>query len=51
MTMWGLLSGEEKVSPRQELPLVINHPVSKTSALIVGDYKLLLGQVRRGPLC
>ena len=43
MNMWGVLSGVERSSPRTELPLVIDHPTSHNAALIVGDYKLLLG--------
>lgn len=43
--MWGLISGVEKTSPRTELPLVIDHPTSHNAALIVGDYKLLLGTI------
>jgi len=41
--MWQLVIGVEKSSPRQELPLVIAHPMFNTTALIVGDFKLLLG--------
>ena len=43
--MWGLISGVEKSSPRSELPLVMDHPTSHNAALIVGDYKLLLGTI------
>ena len=43
--MWGLISGVEKSSPRTELPLVMDHPTSHNAALIVGDYKLLLGTI------
>ena len=43
--MWGLISGVEKTSPRTELPLVMDHPTSHNAALIVGDYKLLLGTI------
>ena len=43
INMWGLVAGVEKSSPRQELPLVIAHPMFNTTALIVGDFKLLLG--------
>jgi hypothetical protein len=45
LNMWGLISGVEKTSPRTELPLVIDHPTSHNAALIVGDYKLLLGTI------
>ena len=45
MNMWGLISGVEQSSPRTELPLVMDHPTSHNAALIVGDYKLLLGQI------
>ena len=41
---WGHISGVEKTSPRTEMPTCIDSPVSDgSSALIVGDYKLLLG--------
>ena len=43
LNMWQLVTGVEKSSPRQELPLVIAHPMFNTTALIVGDFKLLLG--------
>ena len=43
-SQWGHISGVEKTSPRTEMPTCIDSPVSDgSSALIVGDYKLLLG--------
>mmetsp|Transcript_37204 Transcript_37204/g.118394 ORF Transcript_37204/g.118394 Transcript_37204/m.118394 type:complete len:158 (-) Transcript_37204:51-524(-) len=44
--MWPVLSGEVAASPRQEIPLTIHHPMFNNSALIVGDFKLLLGPQR-----
>ena len=42
--LWGFVSGVEKTSPRTEVPICIDMPLMNgTSALIVGDYKLLLG--------
>lgn len=42
--MWGVISGVEQSSPRQEVPLCIDQPLQNgSSALIVGDFKLLLG--------
>jgi hypothetical protein len=43
INMWGMISGVEATSPRQEIPHCINHPLYNWSALTVGDYKLLLG--------
>lgn len=36
INMWGLISGVEKSSPRQEIPHCINHPLYNSSALTVG---------------
>ena len=42
--LWGLISGAVATSPRDEVPLCIDHPLfGGSSALIVGDFKLLLG--------
>ena len=44
MQLWGLISGAVATSPRDEVPLCIDHPLfGGSSALIVGDFKLLLG--------
>ena len=44
INMWGYVTGVEKTSPRTEVPICIDMPLfNGTSALIVGDYKLLLG--------
>lgn len=45
INVWSLVSGQESKSPRNELPLSIASPLSSSEALIIGDYKLLLGQV------
>ena len=36
INMWGMISGVEKSSPRQEIPHCINHPLYNSSALTVG---------------
>ena len=41
--MWPLVSGAVAHSPRTEIPLSIASPRSYSAALIVGDFKLLLG--------
>ena len=44
INLWGFISGVEKTSPRTEVPICIDMPLMNgTSALIVEDYKLLLG--------
>ena len=44
INLWGYISGVEKTSPRTEVPICIDMPLfNGTSALIVGDYKMLLG--------
>eukprot|EP01043_Picozoa_sp_COSAG02_P021420 COSAG02_NODE_1088_length_14670_cov_237.088326_6_plen_218_part_00 len=44
INLWGFISGVEQTSPRAEVPICIDMPLMNgTSALIVGDYKLLLG--------
>ena len=49
LNLWSLLSGENNTSPRDEVPICIDHPLfNGSSALIVGDYKLLLGPQNYG---
>ena len=43
--VWSYVSGQAAVSPRQELPLSVGSPRSLSGALIVGPYKLLIGQM------
>jgi len=44
INIWGLISGIEERSPRNEIPITIDMPLMNgSSALIVGEYKLLLG--------
>ena len=44
VNLWGFISGAIKTSPRTEVPICIDSPVMDgASALIVGDFKLLLG--------
>jgi len=44
INIWDLISGIDKKSPRNEIPVTIDMPLQNgSSALIVGDYKLLLG--------
>ena len=53
INLWGFISGVEKTSPRTEVPICIDMPLMNgTSALIVGDYKLLsaIRICRQGPL-
>ena len=51
--MWPVISGQVNVSqsstgPRTEIPLSIANPIYQTSALIVGDHKLLVGSQTLG---
>ena len=52
--MWPVISGQGNVSqssttgPRTEIPLSIANPIYQTSALIVGDHKLLVGSQTLG---
>lgn len=49
LNLWSLLSGENNTSPRNEVPICIDHPLfNGSSALIVGDYKLMLGPQNYG---
>ena len=49
LNLWGLLSGKNTTSPRTEVPICIDHPLfNGSSALIVGDWKLLLGPQNYG---
>eukprot|EP00928_Gymnodinium_smaydae_P072564 TRINITY_DN55905_c0_g1_i1.p1 TRINITY_DN55905_c0_g1~~TRINITY_DN55905_c0_g1_i1.p1 ORF type:complete len:491 (-),score=38.67 TRINITY_DN55905_c0_g1_i1:98-1456(-) len=43
INIWPLVSGAVTTSPRQEIAITVHHPLFKTSNLIVGEYKLLLG--------
>jgi hypothetical protein len=45
LDVWGYITGEAKASPRTEMMLSsqYNKGVLKSAALIVGDYKLILG--------
>lgn len=44
LNLWGLISGATAKSPRDEIPVCIDMPLMNgSSALIVGDFKLLLG--------
>ena len=45
LDMWGYLMGKVRASPRTEMMLSnqVKNGVVKTAALIVGDYKLILG--------
>ena len=45
VNVWSYVSGQAAVSPRQELPLSVGSPRSLSGALIVGPYKLLIGQM------
>lgn len=44
INLWPVISGAVEKSPRAEIPITIHHPIFNNSALIVGDYKLLLGE-------
>ena len=41
--VWPLISGQNSTSPRTEIPIAMMQPETNNSALIVGQYKLLIG--------
>eukprot|EP01046_Picozoa_sp_COSAG06_P024376 COSAG06_NODE_1984_length_7915_cov_3.829178_3_plen_140_part_00 len=45
LSMVDYVSGTASASPRDEVPLSIGSPTSGSGALIVGDFKLIIGSV------
>ena len=45
LSMVDYVSGTASASPRNEVPLSIGSPTSGSGALIVGDFKLIIGSV------